>query len=138
VVAVYYGSVNVEYSIEAVPDEEYYEEAGITAEEVAQMDITSVLADLELRLTSLVVSNSIDFGAKVLEADIGGGNELIATALNPAGFGTANSSQSGFSASDALASFSLLMVPTVMVLSRESEIMDLLGELYNSMTDPQV
>jgi hypothetical protein len=91
------------------------------------------LASIEDTLTSLVVSNSIDFGAVVLEADIGGGNELVATATSvSSGFASNTAGGNGFSAGDALASFSLLMVPTVMVLSREPEILDLLGELYNS------
>jgi hypothetical protein len=142
VVAVYYGSVNVEYIIDTLPDEEFYEEAeltaGLTEEEIAELDLISLIANLELTLTETIVSNSIDFGAPVLEASVGGGNELVATSLTTAGFGGSASTQerSGFSASDALASFSLLMVPTVMVLAREPEIMDLLGDLYNSMTDP--
>jgi hypothetical protein len=142
VVAVYYGSVNVEYIIDTLPDPEFYEEAeltaGLTTEEIANIDLTSLIANLELTLTESVVSNVIDFGAPVLEASVGGGNELVATQLTTAGFGASatSSERPAFSASDALASFSLLMVPTVMVLAREPEVMDLLGDLYNSMTDP--
>jgi hypothetical protein len=134
VVSVYYGSVNVEYAIEPVVEEEYYDEVGTTAEEVAEIDVDTVLASLELTLTDLVLNNAIDFGAPVIAADIGGSNELIATDLTVAGFGASatNAQRNGFSATDALASFALMMVPTVMVLSRETEILELLGDLYNS------
>jgi hypothetical protein len=140
---VYYGSVNVEYIIDTLPDEEYYEEseltAGLTEEEIAELDLSEIIANLELDLTDSIVNNSIDFGATVLEASVGGGNELVATSLTTAGFGASasNAENPGFSATDALGSFALMMVPTVMVLAREPELMDLLGDLYNSMTDPQ-
>ena len=101
------------------------------------MDADVILLEIEETLTALVKTSSIDFGAPVIAADVGGGSELVATDLDSAGFGSAlsNSGGNGISASDALASFALLMVPTVMVLSREPEILDILGELYNSKAD---
>lgn len=148
VVAVYYGSVNVQYVITALPDEEYYEEssltAGLTAEEIAAIDIDTLVYEFENSLADLVTSNAIDFGAEVLSADVGGSVELVATTTssvasytNAAGGAGSSSEAGGFSATEAIASFSLLMAPTVMVLARENELVELLGELYNSMTDPE-
>lgn len=101
--------------------------------------MSELIATLEITLTESITSNVIDFGATVLEASVAGGNELVATDLTTAGFGASatNAESPGFSATDALGSFALMMVPTVMVLSREPELMDLLGDLYNSMTDPE-
>jgi hypothetical protein len=139
VVAVYYGSVNVEYAITALPDEEFYEELGITDDDVAEADLDELLLGIEETLVTMVAASTIDFGATVIAADVGGGNELVATELSSAGFGASASTvaQTGISATDALASFALLMVPTVMVLSREPEILEVLGELYNSATDAE-
>lgn len=136
----YYGSVNVQYLIEPLPAPEYYEEstltAGLSTEEIAELDLTSIVAELEFTLTEAVTSNTLDLGAEILEADVGGGVDLLAepvieiTATAPLDI-----SNSGFSASDAIASFSLLMAPTVMVLARENELVSLLGDLYSSRSE---
>lgn len=92
-------------------------------------------------MVSALVMDTIDFGAPVIAADVAGGNELVADEVLSSGFGSAYTSSatanSGISAGDALASLAVLMVPTVMVLSREPEILEVLGDLYNSMTDPE-
>lgn len=91
-----------------------------------------------------MISNyAIDFGATVLAADIGGELPIISEPSTSSGFdlsslgGSSAGSNNGVSATDAIASFAILMVPTVMVLSREPEILEILGDLYNSATDPE-
>lgn len=82
VVAVYYGSVNVEYLITALPDEEYYEEAELTAglsdEEIADINIYELVYNLELDLSDVISTDSIDFGAEVLSASVAGSVDLVA------------------------------------------------------------
>lgn len=94
----------MEYIIDPIPDPEFYEESSLTAglsqEEIEAIDLTELVATLELTLTESITSNAIDFGATVLEASVAGGNELVATDLTTAGFGASatNAENPGFSA----------------------------------------
>lgn len=144
VVAVYYGSVNVEYLITALPDEEYYEEAeltaGLTDEEIEELNIYELVYVMEAELSELLTNNAVDFGATVISADVAGSVDLVAVTdtsafTSGAGAGASSNTGNGFSATEAIASFALLMAPTVMVLARDNEIVELLGDLYNSATD---
>lgn len=84
VVAVYYGSVNVQYVINALPEPEYYEEsditAGLTTEEIGNIDLNALVHEFEATLVEVFESEDMAevFGAEVLAADVGGGVELVA------------------------------------------------------------
>lgn len=122
VVAVYEGSVKIQYFIMAEP---------------ADKDPIATIEKLKVTISAKIKANEYDLGGgKILSSDLGDGIDVLAVpTIENFNFATLSAGGRGaeddtVSMSSMLTSFALAVAPTVVFMARTPAVMEMLGDLY--------